>query len=48
MAIAVFDIVGIERHSGHRGFSIGAGTAPRMFAFLLLGLGFAGDGRRVF
>src|SRR5258707_7091057 len=41
MAIAVFALWASSGLQGTRGFSFGAGTAPRMFAFLLLGLGFA-------
>jgi putative tricarboxylic transport membrane protein len=41
MAIAVFALWASSDLQGTRGFSFGAGTAPRMFAFLLLGLGFA-------
>jgi putative tricarboxylic transport membrane protein len=39
MAIAVFALWASSDLQGMRGFSFGAGTAPRMFAFLLLGLG---------
>jgi putative tricarboxylic transport membrane protein len=41
MAIAVFALWASSDLQGMRGFSFGAGTAPRMFAFLLLGLGAA-------
>ncbi|WP_213287723.1 tripartite tricarboxylate transporter TctB family protein [Bradyrhizobium sp. sGM-13] len=39
MAIAVFALWASSDLQGMRGFSFGAGTAPRMFGFLLLGLG---------
>lgn len=39
MAIALFALWASSDLQGMRGFSFGAGTAPRMFAFLLLGLG---------
>ena len=41
MAIAVFALWASSDLQGMRGFSFGAGTAPRMFAILLLGLGAA-------
>ena len=41
MAIAVFALWASSDLQGMRGFSFGAGTAPRMFGFLLLGLGIA-------
>ena len=41
VAIAVFALWASSDLQGMRGFSFGAGTAPRMFAFLLLGLGIA-------
>ena len=41
MAIAVFALWASRDLPGMRGFSFGAGTAPRMFATLLLGLGAA-------
>jgi|SRR5215207_9359078 len=41
MAIALFALWASSDLQGMRGFSFGAGTAPRMFAFLLLGLGLA-------
>ena len=41
MAIAIFALWASSDLQGMRGFSFGAGTAPRMFAGLLLGLGFA-------
>ncbi len=41
VAIAVFALWASSDLQGMRGFSFGAGTAPRMFAFLLLGLGTA-------
>ena len=41
MAIAVFALWASSDLQGMRGFSFGAGTAPRMFAVLLLGLGAA-------
>lgn len=41
MAIAAFALWAASDLQGMRGFSFGAGTAPRMFAFLLLGLGAA-------
>ncbi len=41
IAIAVFALWASSDLQGMRGFSFGAGTAPRMFAFLLLGLGIA-------
>lgn len=41
IAIAVFALWASSDLQGMRGFSFGAGTAPRMFAFLLLGLGVA-------
>jgi putative tricarboxylic transport membrane protein len=41
MAIAVFAFWASRDLQGMHGFSFGAGTAPRMFAGLLLGLGFA-------
>ena len=40
-AIALFALWASSDLQGMRGFSFGAGTAPRMFAFLLLGLGLA-------
>ena len=40
MAIAVFALWASSDLQGMRGFSFGAGTAPRMFAVLLLALGF--------
>jgi putative tricarboxylic transport membrane protein len=39
MAVAVFALWASSDLQGMRGFSFGAGTAPRMFGFLLLGLG---------
>ena len=41
MAIALFALWASSDLQGMRGFSFGAGTAPRMFAVLLLGLGIA-------
>jgi putative tricarboxylic transport membrane protein len=41
MAIAVFALWASSDLQGMHGFSFGAGTAPRMFASLLLALGFA-------
>ena len=41
MAIAAFALWASSDLQGMRGFSFGAGTAPRMFAVLLLGLGAA-------
>src|SRR5262245_17281219 len=41
VAIALFALWASSDLQGMRGFSFGAGTAPRMFAFLLLGLGLA-------
>ena len=41
MAIAVFALWASSDLQGLRGFSFGAGTAPRMFAVLLLALGAA-------
>ena len=41
IAIALFALWASSDLQGMRGFSFGAGTAPRMFAFLLLGLGVA-------
>lgn len=41
MAIALFALWASRDLQGMHGFSFGAGTAPRMFATLLLGLGFA-------
>ena len=41
MAIALFALWASSDLQGMRGFSFGAGTAPRMFAVLLLGLGAA-------
>src|ERR1700709_1143079 len=41
MAIAIFALWASSDLQGMRGFSFGAGTAPRMFAVLLLGLGAA-------
>ena len=46
MAIALFAFWASSDLQGMHGFSFGAGTAPRMFAGLLLGLGFAVAGRR--
>ena len=40
-AIAIFALWASSDLQGMRGFSFGAGTAPRMFAYLLLGLGVA-------
>lgn len=40
-AIALFALWASSELQGMQGFSFGAGTAPRMFAFLLLGLGIA-------
>jgi len=37
MAIALFALWASSDLQGMRGFSFGAGTAPRMFGFLLLG-----------
>src|SRR5438132_7233358 len=39
--IALFALWASSDLQGMRGFSFGAGTAPRMFGFLLLGLGAA-------
>ena len=39
MAIALFALWASSDLQGMRGFSFGAGTAPRMFAVLLLALG---------
>src|ERR1700680_972808 len=41
MAIAVFALWASSDLQGMHGFSFGAGTVPRMFAGLLLGLGLA-------
>lgn len=41
VAIAAFALWASSDLQGMRGFSFGAGTAPRMFGILLLGLGFA-------
>jgi putative tricarboxylic transport membrane protein len=41
IAIALFALWASSDLQGMRGFSFGAGTAPRMFGFLLLGLGIA-------
>ena len=41
MAIALFALWASSDLQGMHGFSFGAGTAPRMFATLLLGLGLA-------
>jgi putative tricarboxylic transport membrane protein len=41
MAVAVFALWASSDLQGMHGFSFGAGTAPRMFATLLLGLGAA-------
>jgi putative tricarboxylic transport membrane protein len=41
MAIALFALWASSDLQGMHGFSFGAGTAPRMFAVLLLALGFA-------
>ena len=41
MAIALFALWASSDLQGMRGFSFGAGTAPRMFGFLLLALGAA-------
>jgi putative tricarboxylic transport membrane protein len=41
VGIAVFALWASSDLQGMRGFSFGAGTAPRMFAVLLLGLGIA-------
>jgi putative tricarboxylic transport membrane protein len=41
MGIALFALWASSDLQGMRGFSFGAGTAPRMFGFLLLGLGAA-------
>ena len=41
MAIAIFALWASSDLQGMHGFSFGAGTAPRMFAILLLGLGAA-------
>jgi putative tricarboxylic transport membrane protein len=41
MAIAIFALWASSDLQGMHGFSFGAGTAPRMFAVLLLGLGIA-------
>ena len=41
VAIAVFALWASSDLQGMQGFSFGAGTAPRMFAILLLGLGAA-------
>src|SRR6201995_828646 len=40
-AVALFALWACSDLQGMHGFSFGAGTAPRMFAFLLLGLGAA-------
>src|SRR6188472_4576433 len=40
VAIAIFALWASSDLQGMRGFSFGAGTAPRMFGVLLLGLGF--------
>ncbi len=48
MAIALFALWASSDLQGMRGFSFGAGTAPRMFGFLLLGLGAAVTARRRF
>src|SRR6202158_2982162 len=42
MAIAIFALWASSDLQGMHGFSFGAGTAPRMFAVLLLGPGIAG------
>jgi putative tricarboxylic transport membrane protein len=39
VAVALFALWASSDLQGMRGFSFGAGTAPRMFGFLLLGLG---------
>jgi len=41
IAIALFALWASSDLQGMHGFSFGAGTAPRMFAVLLLGLGIA-------
>src|SRR3954469_4914965 len=41
MALALFALWATRELQGMHGFSFGAGTAPRMFAGLLLALGFA-------
>jgi putative tricarboxylic transport membrane protein len=41
MGIALFALWASSNLQGMHGFSFGAGTAPRMFGFLLLGLGAA-------
>ena len=41
MAVAIFALWASSDLQGMHGFSFGAGTAPRMFAVLLLGLGAA-------
>jgi putative tricarboxylic transport membrane protein len=41
MAVALFALWASSDLQGMHGFSFGAGTAPRMFAVLLLGLGAA-------
>jgi hypothetical protein len=41
MALALFALWASSDLQGMRGFSFGAGTAPRMFGFLMLGLGAA-------
>jgi putative tricarboxylic transport membrane protein len=41
MLLALFALWASRDLQGMHGFSFGAGTAPRMFAVLLLGLGFA-------
>jgi putative tricarboxylic transport membrane protein len=41
MGVALFALWASRDLQGMHGFSFGAGTAPRMFAVLLLGLGFA-------
>ena len=41
VAIALFALWASSDMQGMRGFSFGPGTAPRMFAYLLLGLGAA-------
>ena len=47
MAVAVFALWASSDLQGMHGFSFGAGTAPRIFAVLLLGIGvvLAGDRR---
>jgi putative tricarboxylic transport membrane protein len=41
IAVAIVAYAGVQSLSSMRGFSFGAGTVPRLFAFLLAGLGVA-------